>query len=253
MIEYNLKKLLINCDREEIRGIIYNKISEYQKLGKKLVIQDTQDLVLEKIALTLPQDIIFLLKHSGFEQKHPKIADKIIDLYNKGIHTNLFNFLQNMENTKNVIYTFTSIDEPLLENIKDEFNTKLLGKIDKNAIKEIQISSLSTENELEAQLEKVYLSEGDKIKIVVIKFNPFETGIMNYVKFFIENHIKEKNYLDDKFKKVYIFSVHMNRIFLADEKDNKKKSYVRKNTLVETISHLSDFYQVFIDNFLLII
>ena len=67
-IKYNLKKLLINCDREEIRGIIYNKISEYQKLGKKLVIQDTQDLVLEKIALTLPQDIIFLLKHSGFEQ-----------------------------------------------------------------------------------------------------------------------------------------------------------------------------------------
>ena len=182
-IKYNLKKLLINCDREEIRGIIYNKISEYQKLGKKLVIQDTQDLVLEKIALTLPQDIIFLLKHSGFEQKHPKIADKIIDLYNKGVHTNLFNFLQNMENTKNVIYTFTSIDEPLLENIKDEFNTKLLGKIDKNAIKEIQISSLSTENELEAQLEKVYLSEGDKIKIVVIKFNPFETGIMNYVNF----------------------------------------------------------------------
>ena len=215
-IKYNLKKLLINCDRE--------------------------------VALTLPQDIIFLLKHSGFEPKHPKIADKIIDLYSKGIHTNLFNFLQNMENTKNVIYTFTSIDEPLLENIKDEFNTKLLGKIDKNAIKEIQISSLSTENELEAQLEKVYLSEGDKIKIVVIKFNPFETGIMNYVKFFIENHIKEKNYLDDKFKKVYIFSVHMNRIFLADEKDNKKKSYVRKNTLVETISHLSDFYQVFIDN-----
>ena len=40
----------------------------------------------------------------------------------------------------------------------------------------------------------------------------------------------------------------MNRIFLADEKDNKKKGYVKKNTLVETISHLSDFYQIFIDN-----
>ena len=116
-IKFNLKKLLINCDQEEIQGIIYNKISEYQKLGKKLLVQDSQDLVLEKIALTLPQDIIFLLKYSGFEQKHPKIADKVINFYLKGEHTNLFNFLQKMENTKNVIYTFTSIDEPFLEKI----------------------------------------------------------------------------------------------------------------------------------------
>ena len=247
-IKYNLKDLLINCDEEEIRGIIYSKISEYQKKGEKLLVQDLQDLVLEKIALTLPQDIIFLLKHSGFEQVHPKIADKIIDFYQKGEHRNLYNFLKTMENTKNVIYTFTSIDEPLLANIKGEFDTKLLGKIDKNVIQEIQISSLSTENELEAQLEKIYLGEGKRIKIAVFKFNPYETSIMNYVKFFIENHIKEKNYIDENNKKVFIFSVHMNRILLSDETDKKKRSFVRKNKLVETISHLSDFYQIFIDN-----
>ena len=72
-------------------------------------------------------------------------------------------------------------------------------------------------------MEKIYLSEGEKIKIVVFKFNPYETIIMNYVKFFIENHIKEKNYIDEKYKKVFIFSVHMNRIFEVDEKDPKKK------------------------------
>ena len=42
---------------------------------------------------------------------------------------------------------------------------------------------------------------------------------MNYVKFFIENHIKEKNYIEENKKKVYIFSVHMNRIFEEDEKE----------------------------------
>ena len=45
-----------------------------------------------------------------------------------------------MENTKNVIYTFTSIDEPLLENIKDEsakcseLFTNLIFEDDKNKI-----------------------------------------------------------------------------------------------------------------------
>ena len=40
----------------------------------------------------------------------------------------------------------------------------------------------------------------------------------------------------------------MNRIFKEDEMDPKKKKYIRKNKLKETISHLSDFYQIFIDN-----
>ena len=40
----------------------------------------------------------------------------------------------------------------------------------------------------------------------------------------------------------------MNRIFLADKKNPKKQKYIKRNELGETISHLSDFYQIFIDN-----
>jgi len=127
-IKFNLNNLLINCDKEEIQGIIYNKFSEYEKNKKILLVQDCQDLVLEKIALTLPQDIIFLLKHSGFEQIYPNMADKIIGFYQKGEHANLLKFLKTMKNTKNVIYTYTSIDEPLLGNYSGEFETELLGK-----------------------------------------------------------------------------------------------------------------------------
>jgi len=251
-IKYNLSYLLINSDKEEIQGIIYSKQSELQKEGKKLLVQDCQDLVLEKIALTLPQDVIFVLKNSGFEQKYPKIADKIIDFYQRGEHRNLVKFLQTMKNTKNVIYTFTSIDEPLYEKISDEIETELLGKIACNNIEEIPISSLYTENDLESKLDEVYSGKGNMKKIIILKFNPYETGLMNYIKFFIENYIKEKNYLEENNKKVYIFSVHMNRIFEADEreieKDPKKKKFVERNLLNETISHLSDFYQIFIDD-----
>ena len=40
----------------------------------------------------------------------------------------------------------------------------------------------------------------------------------------------------------------MNRIFEDDKKDPKKKKYIERNELGEMISHLSDFYQIFIDN-----
>ena len=106
-IKFNLSYLLINCDKEEIQGIIYNKFSELEKENKEkekgkpnLLVQDFQDLVLEKIALTLPQDIIFLLKYSGFEQIYPNMADKIIQFYQKGEHANFLKFLKTMKNKK---------------------------------------------------------------------------------------------------------------------------------------------------------
>ena len=40
----------------------------------------------------------------------------------------------------------------------------------------------------------------------------------------------------------------MNRIFEADKNNEKMKKYIKRNELGETISHLSDFYQIFIDN-----
>ena len=121
----------------------------------------------------------------------------------------------------------------------------MFGEIDKTNIKEIQISSLNSENELEAQLEQIYLDPKNQIKIIVIKFNPYETDIMNYVKFFIENYLKEKNYLEENNKKAFIFSIHMNRIF---DEDKSKEDYIERNKIGESISHLSDFYQITIDN-----
>ena len=247
-LKYNIKYLLINCDKEEIRGITYKIYSEYKKSGQNLMTQDLQDFILEKISLTLSQDIILLIKNSGFEEENPGIPDKIIEFYKRGEHTNLLNFLKKMKNPKNVIYTFTSIDNALLENVSGKFDTELLGTIDKSNIKEIKISSLNEEKDLEAILEDVYLYQKDKIKIVLFKFTPYQAGIMNYIKFFIENHIKEKNYLDENYKKVFIFSVHMNRIFKEDENNVKRKRYVEENILTDTITHLSDFYQIFIDD-----
>ena len=135
-----------------------------------------------------------------------------------------------------------------MSNDKKKFDTEMFGEISKDNISESIISSLSAENELEAEIEKFYIEPNKKI--FVLKFNPEETDIMNYINFFIENYIKEQNYDDENkyLKKAFIFSVHMNRIFKADKKDIKKAKYIERNELGELISHLSDFYQIFIDD-----
>ena len=244
-VPYDLDKLIVNCDKEEIRGIIYSVLTESKEKVKP---QELQNYVFDKISLTLPQDIILLMKYSGFQQKYNNISDKIMNDYKKGEHKNFYNFIKTMKNPKNVVYSFTSIDEPLLVNVNNDFETEMFGKINKNEIRDIQICSFSAENEVESELEKLFLDEGNRIKIVVFRFHPEETIIMNYINYLIENYFKEKNYEDKESKKAFIFSVHMNRIFEEDKKDPKKENFIQRNELSEPISYLSDFYQIFIDN-----
>ena len=60
--------------------------------------------------------------------------DKIIKFYQKGEHNNLYKFITTMKNTKNAIYIFTSIDEPLLSNVTNNFKTEMFGEINKDNI-----------------------------------------------------------------------------------------------------------------------
>ena len=240
-LSYNLKTLLVNCDKEEIQGIAYKKYNE----NKDISYDDLYEYVLEKVVPTLPQDLILFM---NFYKPKNTSWNQILKFYKRGVHSNLYNFLQTMDNPKNIIYTFTNIDEPLFSKNNNIIETKMFGKINKDNIIDILISSLSSETNLENELEKFYL-EKDK-RILVIRLNPNETDILNYVKFFIENYIKEKNNFEENNdnKKAFLFLIHMNRIFQADKEDKKKSKYIKRNEMGELISHLSDFNQIFIDN-----
>ena len=94
LINYNIHDLLINCDIEEISGIIYaNKNCNYE------------DLIAEKISATLPQDIILLLlmnKHSWEnDEKLNSFYNKILNLYNNNIFNNIKSFLNNYKHLEN--------------------------------------------------------------------------------------------------------------------------------------------------------
>ena len=239
-IYYDLQSLLINCNIDEIQALVYQAKKEGKKKG------DMADYVFERIALTLPQDILVNMQLTKMKQKKPKEYKKIMEFYNKGEHSNISNFLQKTKNNKNIIYTFSNnLDE--MKNING-INNPIVGVIDEKNIKTIQINSIKSENDLERQLDDFF--NDDNSKICIVKLLPYEGKLMNYLKYFIEN--KEKDY-ENKPKKVFIFIVYMTRILKSklnnkDELPLKEKIELTKKILDETLSNLSGYNQIFIDN-----
>ena len=174
-INYSLKELLINCNKDEIQALIY----QANKNGKKE--EKIIDEILKIISLTLPQDILVNMRINGFKQKYLEYYDKIIDFYGKGEHSSFSKFLKKANNFKNVIYTFSNNLEKInnIVNIKND----LLGEINNENIKIININSINSENELERILDN-FLNEENQ-KICLIKFMPNEGDSMDYLKYFI--------------------------------------------------------------------
>ena len=238
-INYDLKKLMINCNKDEIQALVYTA----NKNGIKNA--DISDYVLEKISMTLPQDILVNLKISG--QKQDKNLKKILGLYYKGEHANFCKFLEKTKNQKNIIYTFSGYLEEILED-NEIINNSIVGEINNKNIKIIQLNSVQSEREFETHIDE-YLKE-DQLKVCIIKFLPYEGSYMNYIKYSIENEInKNKSYE----KKLFVFIVYMSRIPNKELKEIEKKTPAEqkefnKKILSETLSNLSGFNQIFIDN-----
>ena len=219
---------LINCDLEQIQGLVY-QISKDKNNDDNIIIEK----VLSKISPLLSQDIILPLKYNdNFEYK-----DLIFKYYFESEHSNLENFLKTIQKKKNIIYTFSKIFDTFnnLINIKNEILNFEINNSDN--IKIIKIINLKSEKELENNIDN-YLNE-EKYKICIIQFTTEESKFINYIKFFIENKEKEC------YSKIFIFIIHIERIISYNKKD---KEQLDKKILKETISNLSDYYQIFIDN-----
>jgi hypothetical protein len=158
-INYDLTKLMINCGKEEIQALVYNA----NKKGIKK--ENISDYVLEKITLTLPQDILINLKISGTKQTQN--LQKVLEFYKKGEHSNFAKFLEKVQSQKNIVYTFTGyLDEILDDDCK--INNSLIGEIKKENIKYIQLSSIKLERDFENNIDD-YLNE-ENLKVCIIKF-----------------------------------------------------------------------------------
>ena len=155
--------------------------------------------------------------------------------------------MEKTQNRKNIVYTFTDYLQDVIYN-NDKINNSLVCEIKKDNIKIIQMNTIKSEREFEIHLED-YLKD-ENMKVYIIKFLPYKGTLMNYIKYLIENNINNHKVFQ---KKLFIFIVYMTRISLKEinevEKETKKeKEKYKQKILKNTLSNLSGFYQIFIDN-----
>ena len=209
---YNIKNLLINCDEASFDRLYFY----YSNHQIELKPEEIKQKIYEKIARTLPEDIIINLED----------GNPIKDLYkNKKIFNfnDYINYLKTKENIFkfSIIYTFSSI----ISNINIE------GINDINSKQQL-ISEIKRESDLiELINEKKFRSHKNNNNFFIMHFYQHELNKIN----FIINTLKN-NFQDEKLK--FIFIVHIERIM-----DTRKKE---KLYSIPNVDENVD--QIFIDN-----
>ena len=256
LINYDINNLLINCDEEEILGFVYMETQ-----GKEEINKEEYNLIenkfISKIGITLPQDIILILllesKNWEDNEENKNFYNKLLDYYKNNTFNNIKNFLTNYEmnnkGNKIIIYTFTNIIESINNKNLYSYEIKSLGEINKNNLKQIRISSIQNEFDLETEVEEFL--ENNDLKIFIFNLLPFESEKIDYLKAIIENKETEyKNKLQKDINKLFIFLIHVERINKKDLENQYKEhmDLIRKKMLTHTLSNLAGYYQIFIDD-----
>ena len=136
--------------------------------------------------------MILLSNKNEWEQNENKnFYSKILDNYNKNIHNNIKSFLSKYDNDNNkiIIYTFTRIIDSIKEQYLSSINMKYFGIINKDNIKEIKISSIQNEFNLETEIDEFF--DNNNFKVYIIRLLPYEYTTIDYLKTIIENKERE--------------------------------------------------------------
>ena len=216
-INYDLNKLLINCDEEEISGLVCNSfLGNKQELDK----DEIKDKIYSKITKILPQDIILILPDNNLikqkynsEKKYNNFKEYLKDLESSRItHINNYKI--------SIIYTFSAITE----NIIGQNNTEI----------ELIISDIMTEAQLINDINNIknINSNNTESNMILIHFDQNNSNKIQFLSDYIMNYYKE-----DKYN--YIFIIHIQRTF-----DNKEKS----DKIYSIPNIYKNINQLFIDN-----
>ena len=231
-ISINLNNNLVFFNLEDIQAIIYK-----MKIINKIDEEKIEDEILKTLAPILNQDLLAFSKVNKFDEINQIYFDKIKNYYQQSEHNNIKNFISNMKNNKNIIYTFSDILDIFYD--YDDFNieNEKFGFINENTIEnDIFIQQINSENEIE-KIIKNFIKNKDK-NLIIFKFLPNDIEHLNHIKFIIENFEREKKYNFNK--KAFIFIVYLKRNLFHNNNNNLSNQNL--------FYFLSDFEQTFIDN-----
>ena len=266
-----LKNQLINCDSEEIKGIVFqiseilkkeksrkskdNNLEKDDEFENSIINTETNDdnnffennlniykkKIFKKIIPTFSQDLIFFSKNSDFAQKYKEEFNTITKIFFKKQHQhkNLKSYLEKIDYNKHIIYTFSNILDSLYGiNIKNEKFTCFIQNRTKN---DIFVEKFISEREIDEQISDFYLNKND-YNLCMFHYNIDDCIHLNHIHNLIE---AKENMLKDEGininSKVILFIIHLKRkTFDLDEEYQIPNEYL--------ISHLTKWKQFFIDN-----
>ena len=219
-LKLDLKSLMINCDRPNIDGLIFNiknniTLNQEDKDSQNYEIKIIKE-VFTKIVPTFCQDIISSILSGKLGPEYKQFNELVIEIYKESHCYNFESFFKKIESKKNIIYTFSEITEDIFDtgnNIENEY-----GIFNREKAIEYIYSNKNVKN------------LKDK-KILILRFSENELNKINSVNYSINNFQKENHSLKDK---IILFIILMQRVRREDP---------------HLISFIYDeYYQIFIDN-----
>ena len=223
------KPILVNINIEEIRCLIYALSKKEKDIEKK--IKEIYKLLIP----TFSQEN-FLSSIFSQEKKYIKKED-ILQIYKENSHTNVYKFLEKVQNNKLVIYTFSPYYKDLFnENDKFIIENEHFGTICKEKTLEFIFNEKLSENMLKYFFELYY--EKKNCNLFVIHFKVKDSKYLKFIKFQLDDYHEKFN--EDK-KKIFLFIIHI--------KKNNPIEYLEKNYSF-FFSFISEYQQITIDNLL---
>ena len=240
----NYLPLLVNINLEEIRSLL---------LDLSMKVDNIEDNISEIYKLLIPTFTQENILNSIFSPQKKYIKkDDIIKIYEENSHTNIFKFLEKVENNKLVVYTFSPYYKDIFtESNKIKINNLKFGiTLSKDNTIEIVFNKKLSERMLNYFFKLYY--ENIEYNLFIIHLRVKDTKFLKYIKFQLDNFLKENK---ENPKKLFLFIIHIEKNY---DKEKIKKEEEDKNKPIEYLekyhsyffSFLSEYQQITIDNLL---
>ena len=245
-LKLDLGKLLINCKQHDIEGLIFKIKTDNPAILKDKGTKDYENYIMneifKKIVPTFCQDIIASIKYSNMNIKYSQYNELIYTIYKKTQYSNFTSFFKNIQQRKNIVYTFSKITENIFEEkriIENKF-----GSYSKQSAIDEMIDSFKCENDLLFLLKS--FSNSQKLNILILRFGENDLNKINSVNYLINTYQKENKKLQNK---LIMFIIHKKRETILDQKAKNKTKKNKKMVIPDLIPFINnEYYQIFIDN-----
>ena len=245
-LKLDLEKLLINCKQHDIEGLIFKIKTDNPAILKDKGTKDYENYIIneifKKIVPTFCQDIIASIKYSNMNIKYSQYNELIYNIYKKTQYSNFTSFFRNIQQRRNIVYTFSKITENIFEEKKIIENK--FGTYSKQSAIDEMIDSFKCENDLLFLLKS--FSNSQKLNILILRFGENDLNKLNSVNYLINTYQKENKKLQNK---QIMFIIHKKRETILDQKSKNKAKKNKKLVIPDLIPFINDeYYQIFIDN-----